>query len=250
MSEAEIGRFGKYTACRTLICPDCVKLCGAKPGEDGRLFVKNVDGVPAKVAAMSSSFATAAKKALTAEWKKRGDLKRWIIEPFAVVGGQTFGQVAMKAWTDAKDEAFAIKLAVIDHFKSKRPDLMSCPVCRKPLVVEAPDAEKLEINDISKFKCPDGCLAFDETELSYLYRKSYEDHVRRLGAAYSCDRLRPEAEKNSVRALSCTAYALDVVEKILADLAYERYDALRDAMYKKRRPVRRLQARMQFGKGP
>ena len=103
LSEAEIGRFGQYTACRTLICPDCVKLCGAKPGEDGRLFVKNVDGVPAKVAAMSSSFATAAKKALTAEWKKRGDLKRWIIEPFAVVGGQTFGQVAMKAWTDAKD---------------------------------------------------------------------------------------------------------------------------------------------------
>ena len=89
LSEAEIGRFGKYTACRTLICPDCVKLCGAKPGEDGRLFVKNVDGVPAKVAAMSSSFATAAKKALTAEWKKRGDLKRWIIEPFAVVGEQT-----------------------------------------------------------------------------------------------------------------------------------------------------------------
>ena len=62
LSEAEIGRFGKYTACRTLICPDCVKLCGAKPGEDGRLFVKNVDGVPAKVAAMSSSFATAASR--------------------------------------------------------------------------------------------------------------------------------------------------------------------------------------------
>lgn len=240
LSEAEIGRFGKYTACRTLICPDCVKLCGAKPGEDGRLFVQNVDGVPAKVAAMSSSFATAAKKALTAEWKKRGDLKRWIIEPFAVVGGQTFGQVAMKAWTDAKDEAFAIKLAVIDHFKSKRPDLMSCPVCGKPLVVEAPDAEKLEINDVLKFKCPDGCLAFDETELTSLYRDSYEDYVCKLGAGYSrygsCSHLRPEAEKNSVSALSCTAYALDIVEKILADLTYERYDALRDAMYEKGGP--------------
>ena len=28
--EAEIGKFGKYTACRTLICPNCLKLCGAK----------------------------------------------------------------------------------------------------------------------------------------------------------------------------------------------------------------------------
>lgn len=239
LSEAEIGKFGGYTACRTLMCPNCVKLCGAKK-KDGRLFVESVDGVPAKVAAKSSRFAAAAKKALAAEWKKRGDLERWVAEPFAVVGGQTFGQVAMKAWTDAKDRAFAIKLAVIDHFKSKRPDLMSCPVCRKPLVVEAPDAEKLEINDVLKFKCPGGCLAFDETELASLYRDSYEDYIRRLGAGYSrygsCDRLRLEAEKNSVRALSCTAYALDVVEKILTDLACERYDAIRDAMYEKGGP--------------
>jgi len=240
LSEAEIGRFGKYTACRTLMCPNCVKLCGAKPRKDGWLFVKNVDGVPAKIAEMSADFEKAAKKALAAEWKKRGDLKRWVAEPFAVVGGRTFGQVAMKAWTDAKDTAFAIKLAVIGHFKSKRPDLMSCPVCRKPLVVEAPDAEKLEINDVLKFKCPGGCLAFDETELSSLYRDSYEDYVRRLGAGYSrygsCDRLRLEAEKNSVRALSCTAYALDAVEKILTNLACERYDAIRDAMYEKGGP--------------
>ena len=239
LSEAEIGRFGGYTACRTLMCQNCAELSGAKE-KDGRLFVKDVDGVPKKVAARSARFAAAAKKALAAEWKKRGDLERWIAEPFAVVGGQTFGQVAMKAWTDAKDKAFAVKLAVIDHFKSKRPDLMSCPVCRKPLVVEAPPAEKLEINDVLKFKCPDGCLAFDETELASLYRDSYEDYIRRLGAGYSrygsCDRLRLEAEKNSVRALSCTAYALDVVEKILTDLACERYDVTRDAMHEKGGP--------------
>lgn len=241
LSEAEIGKFGQYTACRTLMCPKCVKLCGAKT-ENGRLFVEDVDGVPAKVAAMSSGFAAAAKKALAAEWKKQGDLERWVAEPFAVVGGQTFGQVAMKAWTDAKDKAFAVKLATIKYFKNKRPETMSCPVCGKPLVVEAPDAEKLEINDVLKFKCPDGCLAFDETELASLYRESYEDHVRRLGTGYGlyggCNRLRSEAEMNSVRALSCTAYALDVVEKILTDLAYERYNALRDAMYGKGGPCK------------
>lgn len=237
LSEAEIGKFGQYTACRTLMCPKCVKLCGAK-AKNGRLFVKDVDGVPAKAAAMSAAFADAAKKALAAEWKKQGDLERWVAEPFAVVGGQTFGQVAMKAWTDAKDKAFAVKLATIEHFKNKRPETMACPVCGKPLVVEAPDAEKLEINDVLKFRCPDGCLAFDETELASLYRESYEDHVRRLGAGYSCDRLRLRAEMNSVRTLSCTAYALDVVEKILTDLAYERYNALRDAMYGKGGPCK------------
>jgi hypothetical protein len=219
------------------MCPKCVKLCGAKK-KGSVLFVKDVDGVPAKVAAMSAAFAAAAKKALAAEWKKRGDLERWVAEPFAVVGGQTFGQVAMKAWTDAKDKAFAVKLATIEYFKNKRPETMACPVCGKPLVVEAPDAEKLEINDVLKFRCPDGCLEFDEIELSSMYRESYEDYVRRLGTGYSCDRPRLMAEMNSVRALSCTAYALDVVEKILTDLAYERYNALRDAMYGKGGPCK------------
>ena len=239
LSEAEIGRFGQYTACRTLMCPKCVKLCGAK-AKNGRLFVEDVDDVPAKVARMSADFDKTAKNVLAAEWAKCGDLKRWIIEPFTIVGGQTFSQVAMKKWTDAKDKAFAVKLATIEHFKSKMPEKMSCPVCRKPLVIEAPDAEKLEINDVLKFKCPDGCLAFDEIELSSLYRKSYEDHVRKLGAGYSrygrCNYLCSEAEKNSIRALSCTAYALDVVERILTDLAYERYKAISDAMYKKGGP--------------
>lgn len=242
LSEAEIGKFCGYTACKTLICPNCVKLCGAKT-KNGRLFVKSVDDVPAKVAAMSSSFAAAAKKALAAEWKKRGDLKQWITEPFAVVGGQTFGQVAMKAWTDAKDKAFAVKLATIKYFKDKHPKKMSCPMCGKPLVIEAPDAEKLEINDILKFKCPDGCLEFDETELSSLYRESYEDYVHKLKAGYcglygGCYGLRAEAEANSVRALSCTAYALDAVEKILTGLARERYYALRDAMDEKDGPCK------------
>lgn len=241
--KAVIRQFGKYTSCRVQICPTCLKLFpGAKRINNGPWDIASVDDIPAKMAKKAAEFAAAAKKTLAAAWKKRGDLERWVAEPFAVVGGQTFGQVAMKAWTDAKDKAFAVKLATIEHFKSKMPEKMSCPVCGKPLVVEAPDAEKLEINDVLKFRCPGGCLEFDETELSSMYRESYEDYVRRLGAGYSrygsCDRLRAEADKNSVRALSCTAYALDVVEEILAGLAYEKYDALRDAMYGKDGPCK------------
>ena len=64
LSEAEIGRFGQYTACRTLMCPKCVKLCGAK-AKNGRLFVENVDDVPAKIARMSADFDKTAKNAGT-----------------------------------------------------------------------------------------------------------------------------------------------------------------------------------------
>ena len=50
LQKAIIGRFEQYTSCHVLMCENCIKLCGAEPGEDGRLFVKNVDGVPAKLA--------------------------------------------------------------------------------------------------------------------------------------------------------------------------------------------------------
>ena len=238
---AIIRQFGKYTSCYVQICQTCLKLFpDAKRIDDGPWDISSVDDIPAKMAKKAEEFSAVAEKTLAVAWKKYGDLERWVAEPFKVVGGRTFGQIAMKTWTDAKDEAFAIKLAVIDHFKSKRPDLMSCPVCRKPLAIEAPDAEKLEINDVLKFKCPDGCLTFDETELASLYRNSYEDYICKLGAGYSrygrFNHLYSEAEKNSIRALSCTAYALDIVEKILADLAYERYDVLRGVMYEKGGP--------------
>ena len=243
MTSAEIGRFGLYTACKVLICPECVKLCGAEKRKDGALFVKDVDGVPDKVAKMSAEFMEAAKKALSETWNKRADLTGWVAEPFSVSGGKTFCQVAMKKWTDAKDKAFALKLATIKYFKDKQPEKMSCPVCGKPLVVDAPDADKLEINDILKFKCPDGCLEFDETELASLYSEAHADYVRklssrRMGWQDGIDRSRWEQNMQSVTALSCTAYALDAVEKLLTDLAYERYDMLHSAMHKKDGPCK------------
>ena len=104
LTSAEIGRFGLYTACKVLICPECVKLCGAEKRKDGALFVKDVDGVPDKVAKMSAEFMEAAKKALSETWNKRADLTGWVAEPFSVSGGKTFCQVAMKKWTDAGDK--------------------------------------------------------------------------------------------------------------------------------------------------
>lgn len=233
LQKAVIGKFEQYTSCRVLMCGNCVKLCGAKPGKDGGLFVESVDGVPDKVAKASAEFAEAAKKALESEWKKRGDLRWWIAEPFAVAGGRTFGQVAMKKWTDAKDEAFAEKLETIAHFESKSPWVMRCPVCGKPLVLDAPSAEKLEINDVLKFKCPDGCLSFDEIELAEMDSESYDYYVRRLAAGYGEYGDNPYnvmREKESISARSRTAHALDTLgEKVMSKLAGELHEAIHDA---------------------
>lgn len=233
LQKAVIGKFGQYMSCHVLMCGNCVKLCGAKPGKDGRLFAKNVDGVPAKVARMSADFEKAAKKALAAEWAKRTNLARWVAEPFAVVGGRTFGQVAMKAWTDAKDKAFAEKLEVIEYFKSKSPWIMRCPVCGKSLVLDAPPAAKLEINDVLKFKCPDGCLSFDEIELAEMDSESYDYYAKRLAAGYGRYDDNPYKvmrEKESISARSRTAHALDTLEeKVMLKLASELHGAMHAA---------------------
>ena len=242
LSKVEIEKFGDYTACRTLMCQNCIKLCGASK-KNGQLFVKSIDDVPAKVAAISSKFAKDFGKLLSAEWKKKhNDVAKWIVVPFGVVGGETFGHPLLKTWTDAKDNAFAVKLEVINYFNRMNPERMSCPICGKPLVIEAPDVEKLEINDVLKFKCPDECLAFDEIELVSLYRDSYDDYVRKLNAgngryAYLdyCER---ERWKNSICACSCTAYALGLVEKTLGRLADERYNAIHNAMYENGGPCK------------
>lgn len=139
----------------------------------------------------------------------------------------------MKAWTDAKDKAFAEKLEVIEYFKSKSPWTMRCPVCGKPLVLDALPAEKLEINDVLKFKCPDGCLAFDEIEPAEMDRESYDYYVRRLATGYGRygdNPCRVRLEKESISARSHTAHALDTLEeKVISKLAGELHEAIYDA---------------------
>lgn len=187
LTVVHVDKYSSYTNCNVLLCKKCYKLGGAHESANGHA-IQSLNDVRDAIKSTINSIVAAVNDTISKQIHDNNLIRRYLYDDAFVLNDPHYAnKFVIDGWICNKENAFTAKIDAIKKFECNQRANgerygyympLQCPVCNSLIKTTTKNLDKLEINDVVHFACPNHCIEFTDVDLETIYsRTEYEQYV-------------------------------------------------------------------------